>query len=91
MAGTQSLLDCCAPCVLCFFFGHKIWLEELFITSLPLWDHVSYTSEWQVSELSGTWGLRKEKILQALAAYAMGTRPSGMSKSQVSMSLTLSM
>lgn len=36
--------------------------------------HVSDASGWQVSELLGTWGLKKEKILQTLAAYAIGTK-----------------
>lgn len=33
---------------------------------------VSDASELQVSELMVTWGLKKEKILQTIAAYAIG-------------------
>lgn len=69
MAGIQSLMGCCAPCIP--FLG--LWGQNLvrkMYNFSPAMGSCVYG--WQVSELSGTQGLQKEKILQTVAAYAIG-------------------
>lgn len=51
---------------------------------------MSDASGWQVSELWGTWGLKKEKILPTVPAYTISASSAVVSKSQVAVSVALS-